>query len=296
MGCELHFGRLAGAAHERSQRLIPWCVQYAGQLITRTNLNAEGRTAWTEITGRREVPRKFIPWGDKVQYIPGGGKAKPGIQAKWLEGIFLAFVDRSNEYLIGTPEGVVKSSNAKRLTKADARDPELFVSIRAQPWKLSDSAETGERHDDVPVRLSVIPRVPVTELPRAARGPEAEPRRVYIRRNVELDRYGYTPGCPGCIAAETNAAPTNHSAECRARIEAAMSADDLLGGRVEAQAAKRQRVAEETPAAGRVNTRAAEAMDTTGGAQGADGDTGGCRTTRGRRRQWRLATGCQTYG
>ena len=30
----------------------------AGQLITRTNLNAEGRTAWTEITGRREVPRR----------------------------------------------------------------------------------------------------------------------------------------------------------------------------------------------------------------------------------------------
>ena len=106
--CELHVGRLPGAGHERSQWLIPWCVQCAGQLTTRTNLNAEDRTAWAEIAGRRDVPRKSLPWGDKVQYIPGGGKAKPGIQAKWLEDIFLAFVDRSNAYLIGTPEGVVK--------------------------------------------------------------------------------------------------------------------------------------------------------------------------------------------
>ena len=113
---ELHFGEDMGISHKHQQRLLPWCIQYAGQLITRTKKDANGLTAWTKITGRREFVRAFIPWGEKVQFIAGGGKAKPGVNPKWNEGIFLAFVDRSNEYLVGTPEGVVKSSNTKRMT------------------------------------------------------------------------------------------------------------------------------------------------------------------------------------
>ena len=115
----------------------------------------------------------------------------------------------------------MKTSTAKRMLQDQGRDPELFVSTKAG-------------HGDAPARLSFTPRVPVADLLRAARGPEAEPKRVYIRRNVELERYGYTPGCPGCIAAETDAEPINHSAACRARIEAAVKMDDLPGDRLEA--------------------------------------------------------------
>ena len=58
------------------------------------------------------------------------------------------------------------------------------------------------------------PVVPEDELPpRLPREREAEvaPRRVYIRRNVELRKYGFTQGCRGCMAAETGHAPENHS-------------------------------------------------------------------------------------
>ena len=51
------------------------------------------------------------------------------------------------------------------------------------------------------------------------------PRRVYIRKEVELTRFGYTEGCPGCVAVATNEAPKGHNAECAARIVEAMAKD-----------------------------------------------------------------------
>ena len=51
-------------------------------------------------------------------------------------------------------------------------------------------------------------------------------RRFQIRRCVELVRYGYTQGCPGCSAAEKGVAAVNHSEECRERIKAKLLEDE----------------------------------------------------------------------
>ena len=51
-------------------------------------------------------------------------------------------------------------------------------------------------------------------------------RRFQIRRCVELVRYGYTQGCPGCSAAEKGVTAVNHSEECRERIKAKLLEDE----------------------------------------------------------------------
>ena len=104
--CELHQTRPTS-----KHRLLAWCVQYAGQLVTRTNKFEDGRTSWSTVTGRAEFPRPLVPWGEKVMFIEGGGKMKPaGPEPKWSEGIILALVDKSNEYIIGTPRGCIRST------------------------------------------------------------------------------------------------------------------------------------------------------------------------------------------
>ena len=45
------------------------------------------------------------------------------------------------------------------------------------------------------------------------------PRQIKIRRGVELLWYGYSEGCPGCDAAQSNSEPRAHSIGCRERIE-----------------------------------------------------------------------------
>ena len=58
------------------------------------------------------------------------------------------------------------------------------------------------------------------------------PRAAPIRRDVELQMYGYTSGCPGCDAAQNDKPAAKHSPACRERITAAMSDDPDGYGRL----------------------------------------------------------------
>ena len=60
----------------------------------------------------------------------------------------------------------------------------LFNSIRGSPWELQPRAEGGVVN---PERQAPPPTVG-----------EQLPRRVCIKRSVELARYGYTDRCIGC--------------------------------------------------------------------------------------------------
>ena len=62
---------------------------------------------------------------------------------------------------------------------------------------------------------------------------EQLPRRVHIRRSLELARYGYTDRCIACQHARLRLKPADHSEECRARIVRHMTADDDLNQRVQ---------------------------------------------------------------
>ena len=84
--------------------------------------------------------------------------------------------------------------------------------------------------------------------------PRGTKRRVYIRRGIELQRFGYTDGCPGCVAAEGALKPAGHSDACRKRVEAEMLKVDV-GERVQkakqrrAKAARKERVHAAAPQA-----------------------------------------------
>ena len=56
--------------------------------------------------------------------------------------------------------------------------------------------------------------------------------RAKICRAVELRKYSYTDGCPGCDAAAKGARAVGHSDDCRRRMEAKMATDDIAAARV----------------------------------------------------------------
>ena len=216
--------QLHGIKNGMLSTLLPWCVLYAAQLITRTHRHDNGQTSWTINTGSREYRRPLVPWLEKVLYLEGGGKFKAGVEPKFKEGVFLALTDVTDEYIIGTAKGCVKSNNVKRVPEEDARDLEMVKAIRGQPWKLSPTMEAGTRTQDLPVRISMAPVVQDQALPQSVgRGADAGPRRLYIRRDVELENYGKTEGCKGCLACDLGHKAVAHTEECRRRIEAAMT-------------------------------------------------------------------------
>ena len=81
---------------------------------------------------------------------------------------------------------------------------------------------------------------------------EQLPRRVYIRRSVELARYGYTDRCIGCRHARLGLKPADHNEEGRAKIVRHMTADDNLSQGVQVA---QQRIVETAPSEAQAGER-----------------------------------------
>ena len=190
-----------------------FAVEYSAQFLNRAQRAVKDKRTAYELRKGRPYKRK-LPGGD---VSPSGGE--------------------EDEVLVGTPNGVVKVNCIKRLPMNQAKEPELLKSTRGYPWR-STPGDVQNEPGEVPTMVASELVVPEDELPpRLLREWEAEvaPRRVYIRRNVELRKFGFTQGCRGCVAAETGHTPENHSEACRRRIESAMEADDVERARVESR-------------------------------------------------------------
>ena len=135
--------------------------------------------------GRSRMPRRYVPWSEKVVYLE-----QSKIEAKWHKGIFLGIKDESEIVVVGTPLGIVFSGSIRRVPIEDSGDGMLFNSIKGVPWELQLGVE---REVVNRVQLDVRAAIPDTADSR-----EQLPRRVYIRRSVELARYGYTDRCIAC--------------------------------------------------------------------------------------------------
>ena len=99
-------------------------------------------------------------------------------------------------------------------------------AIIGLPWKLAPKLEGLEKGASLPAQIEV-------ELPPQVEDQKVEepkkrgyrPRGIYIRRDVELEEYGYTPGCDGCEAAQLGLSHKHHSMACKKRIREEMMKD-----------------------------------------------------------------------
>eukprot|EP00971_Amphidinium_carterae_P039882 782766-Amphidinium_carterae.2 len=123
-----------------------------------------------------------------------------------------------------------ESKVVRRLPESQKGAAEIVKSLRGVPWRPDGNVE--EEWAWLRVRVAV----PNTVVSREQLPPpvvdDIAARHVYIRRNVELKKFGFTERCPGCHAAKHGGVSANHSAECRGRIVRAMRADEELSKRV----------------------------------------------------------------
>ena len=147
-------------------------------------------TAHRRAHGRSRMPRRYVIRSQKVFYLEQS-KRKVQVEATWHEGIFLGIKDKSVIALVGTPHGIVQSRSIRRVPEEDSGDGMLF---RGVPWELQPGTEGGVVNR---VQLDIHAAIPEREAPPPTIS-ELLPRRVYIRRSVELARYGYTDKCIGC--------------------------------------------------------------------------------------------------
>ena len=202
---ETKIGEKLGPDHP----MLPWIVEYSGTVITRYRVGKDGRTAYCRIKGKNPS-NKVVPLGEKVLYMPlksAGKKNKLAVKFKY--GVFVGVHPRTSEALVANEHGTFRARTVKRLTEDKRWDVASLRLVKGVPWDLVSEEKTVA---DIPVP-STDADVPPPPVP-----PEMTTRRMYIKRK-DVEKFGMTPGCPGCASIAKRTTTMAHNDKCRERIQ-----------------------------------------------------------------------------
>jgi len=204
--------------------VLCWLVDYCGTLLSRFQRGPDGRTAYERSTGKA-WKIKLPEFGENVWYQPLKGERSHGkLEPKFELGVFLGIQEGTAMRWVGTPTGVVRTWTIKTLPDDAKWQMDVLNGFIGLPWQLRPA----------PVPDGGVPRIVLDkavqiDLPVESPDQQSEaivvkgkkgyvPRGIYIRKDVELQRYGYTEGCDGCMAARQGLTHRQHNRACRERI------------------------------------------------------------------------------
>ena len=218
----------------------------------RFQVGEDGKTPYSRTRGK-DFDRSMVEFGERVLYQKIKNTIGPNLnqaETRAEEGLFLGVRARSHELFIGTSEGVIRVRTLHRVLPASRWKVPLFESFRGLPWDHEAPALPEPAAEE---QLQPQPEQPDAEPSggKAAPPENINPRDFKILQK-DLQKYGYTSGCPGCLAARLKQQAQNHNTNCRNRIKQELLKTDEGRARVEAAAARmlagpRARAAEPDP-------------------------------------------------
>ena len=116
---------------------------------------------------------------------------------KWEKGIWLGHARDSNETVVGTPDGAYRAYAIKRMAEAERWDSDFIRSLQGTPQQ----PDPRRKGTTVPISFRFEAKTAEVQVQPAKEMAEPASRRRGITR-TDLDKYGLTPGCPGCLAKE----------------------------------------------------------------------------------------------
>ena len=218
---------------DMAHNIMPWLIEWAGVTLNRYLVYKDGHTAYNNITGKSSK-RPVANFGEKVLYLPLKTERMKmdKSEAKMREGVWLGIRNRSDEAIIGTSGGTVKARTIRRLPKDKRWDPDMINTLRGSPRRPVPGVESdhvptdtqigfapGIGEDDVVIAQTKKEEIRVN-VPRA----EEAPRRMYITKAF-IEKFGKTPGCPGCDAIERGKYGV-HNQKCHDRIKKELAKDE----------------------------------------------------------------------
>ena len=200
--------------------LYSWLVPFCSDIMNKFRVGSDGRTAYEKIT-EHKCKSVIIGFGESVDYILETNKGSMNkADSRVHQGIFLGYVWRSTECLVGTRDGIFKCRTVKRRPEANAYDPECTEYLKTY---YDDYIMKGAKTSPA----AGVPRQGAQEADTHVplRGREFVPRRIYIKPN-DSDRHGHTEGCKGCTCLTNRIGPrVLHSEGCRIRMEKIIGED-----------------------------------------------------------------------
>ena len=164
-----------GCAIPPDHDIMTWLVAHAATLLRRCSVGEDGRSAHDRLKARR-CKRPFGEFGEKVWYRPLLlDSRKATIDPVLEEGIFVGIRDRSSEVIIMTPQGPVKSRDARRQPEEDRWSAELILKAVGTPCQPNPGSE------DVRIKTYIRPGLVNPDMPLPAPSvPEVSARRTKL--------------------------------------------------------------------------------------------------------------------
>ena len=203
-----------GVKLEVEHVVLPWLVEYAGWLLTRAEVGADGKTAYESSRGKtaRLTGVEFgegVLWKRRREVGPLGK-----LTCMWEDGIFLGVKGSTGEMIIGDERGVWRTRTIRRKPEGERWSRKNLDKIGGVPWKMTKAGDgDGE---ELKTEVTIMDK----EYRERARLEEHEavPRKVYIAKE-DLEVHGYTVGCPGCKSVLRGTTRQAHTEACRRRME-----------------------------------------------------------------------------
>ena len=234
--------------------IIKWIIRHAAFLHTRYSVGHDGLTSWRRLTGRT-WNGVVIEFGERVfgklalRRSPTFKKKKRGkkkLASRSVEGVWLGIYPRTGEHIIARLDTgeAIRVRTVNRMVFEQRWKAEDIQAVRALPRRPNprrardgDDPE-GQLNVDAAPEARAEPREPRERAAReggadlgrpvpaeAPREGHHGPRELQINNRI-LEKYGFTPNCPGCAYKQLDLEGRRlHTAECRRRIYEAMSAD-----------------------------------------------------------------------
>ena len=109
--------------------LFSWLIPYVTEILNKFKVGADGRTPYERIT-EHKCRHIAIGFAEQVDFMLEGDKNKlHKADSKLMTGVFLGYIWRSTEYIVGTAEGIYKCRTIRRKNVESSYDPSCVWSI-----------------------------------------------------------------------------------------------------------------------------------------------------------------------
>ena len=179
--------------------LMSWMVRHSAWVVNNSQVKGSGRTPYRCLRGT-DCTGEVVPFGAVClgrDHSEDGAK----LNVRWMRGVFVGKLDRTDGFLLLTPAGAVKTLCVRRLEGHSDWDLQFLNLCVGGPWSV-----TAKSTSQGP-----------TIQPKDALASGRRAKTSYIRQSI-LDKYGRAIGCSGCVGIGP------HTEDCRARIEPEMLA------------------------------------------------------------------------
>ena len=155
-------------------------IPYVTGTMNKYKVGSDGRTAYERITGHK--CRHFvIGFGETIDYILETEKGKQfKADSRVGTGVFLGYVWRTAEYLVGTTYGILRCRTVKRKAEETSYDNSCFEFLNASYDEYILKGAGTKLHITAPIGMEQM------EIP--TRGRYFIPRQIYIRPSLHIGR------------------------------------------------------------------------------------------------------------